>query len=360
MTGVVQHIHIAASAGEPMQSMTSARARTGIGLEGDRYASGLGHYSGDRRVSRDLTLVESEAIEALRVEHKIALSPGETRRNITTGGLRLDGLVGRRFYVGEALCLGTRRCNPCQYLADLVGQPLLRPLVGRGGLRADLLTDAVIHVGDPVASLPTADLVIGTTNTVKARQCELALAGLDVRIWRLASVLPHVRPADEIAEAPGENARIKASQYAMQLDQPVLALDFALTFDGFDADGQPGARVRRVFGAIASTDDEMLIERYAHLIERHGGRVEGEWQVAMTVVTPRSLFESHVSFSRTFVSRRSESRIPGYPLASLQLAVDGRYVSDLGQDAVLYPEIAAPLRRLVGLAVSQKEDACRR
>jgi MOSC domain-containing protein YiiM len=145
----VEHIHIAASAGAPVQAVDAVYAIPGVGLDGDRYAYGRGHYQDDR-VSRDLTLIEAEAIEMLAREHGIELAPGETRRNLTTRGIDLKALVGRRFRVGEILCQGTRLCDPCRYLADLTGKPLLRPLVHRGGLRADILCQGLIRRGDSV------------------------------------------------------------------------------------------------------------------------------------------------------------------------------------------------------------------
>jgi MOSC domain-containing protein YiiM len=147
--GVVQHIHIADDAGAPIRAVDTVRALAGVGLEGDRYAYGRGHYQ-DERVSRDLTLIETEAVEALAREHGIALASGETRRNLTTRGVNLNELVGRRFWIGDVLCLGTHLCEPCRYLADLTGKPLLRPLVHRGGLRADIVSGGVIRVGDQI------------------------------------------------------------------------------------------------------------------------------------------------------------------------------------------------------------------
>jgi MOSC domain-containing protein YiiM len=146
-SGVVEAIHIASAAGAPTRPLELVRARARIGLEGDRYAAGKGHYA-DTRVSRDLTLIEAEVVEALARDHGIELGPGETRRNITTRGVRLNDLLGRRFWVGEALCEGTRLCEPCQHLADVTGKPLLRPLVHRGGLRADILCGGYIRCGD--------------------------------------------------------------------------------------------------------------------------------------------------------------------------------------------------------------------
>jgi ADP-ribose pyrophosphatase YjhB (NUDIX family)/MOSC domain-containing protein YiiM len=147
-SGVVDAIHVAAAAGEPVREVELVRAKAGVGLEGDRYALGRGHYSPDLRVSRDLTLIEAEVVEGIARDHGIRLAPGETRRNVTTRGIRLNDLVGRRFWVGEVLCEGTHLCEPCQYLTELTGKPLLRALVHRGGLRADIVRDGLIRRGD--------------------------------------------------------------------------------------------------------------------------------------------------------------------------------------------------------------------
>jgi MOSC domain-containing protein YiiM len=135
-----------------MQAVPRIRARVGSGLEGDRYALGLGYYSHDRRVRRDLTLIEAEVLEDLAALG-IRLAPGEARRNVTTRGIRLNELVGRRFRIGAIELSGSRLCEPCAYLAALVGQPLVDPLVHRGGLRADVLVDGHIAIGDAIVLL---------------------------------------------------------------------------------------------------------------------------------------------------------------------------------------------------------------
>jgi MOSC domain-containing protein YiiM len=148
MNGTVESIWITSRAGEPMVGVPVAVAVPGVGLEGDRYAAGLGHYSGDRRVSRDLTLIEAEVLEDLEREHGIVLTPQEARRNVATRGVRLNDLVGSRFLVGGVLCEGTCLCEPCQYLVDLTGKAVLRPLAHRGGLRADIISGGVLRIGD--------------------------------------------------------------------------------------------------------------------------------------------------------------------------------------------------------------------
>ena len=79
-----------------------------------------------------------------------ALAPGEHRRNVVTRGIDLNGLVGREFAIGGVRCRGMRLCEPCTVIQRYAARPVLRPLVHRGGLRADILDDGVIRVGDPV------------------------------------------------------------------------------------------------------------------------------------------------------------------------------------------------------------------
>jgi MOSC domain-containing protein YiiM len=151
--GIVEAIHVTAAGSAPMTSLERVRAIAGLGLEGDRYATGTGHYSGDPKVDRHITLIEAEEIDALADRAGIRLAPGETRRNVTTRGIRLNELVGRRFRIGDVVCEATRLCEPCQYLTDLLGKPVLAHLVHRAGVRARILTGGEIAVGSEVAVL---------------------------------------------------------------------------------------------------------------------------------------------------------------------------------------------------------------
>lgn len=139
-----------------MQAREQVEATARSGLSGDRYRSGIGFWR-DSRVRRDLTLIEGEVIEDLARNHGVNLKPGETRRNITTRGTRLNDLVGRSFRLGNVLCRGSGLCEPCRHLEDLTGKTLLRPMVHRGGLRAEILTSGVIRTSDEVE--PVQELV---------------------------------------------------------------------------------------------------------------------------------------------------------------------------------------------------------
>jgi MOSC domain-containing protein YiiM len=148
--GRIESIHLTTSEGEPMRPVDRIRLIAGVGLEGDRYATGRGHFSGTKGSGRALTLIEAEVLESLRDSDGIFLQPGEARRNLTTRGIALNALVGHRFRIGNVLCIGVRLCEPCNYLDAVAGKPLLDPLRNRGGLRADVLADGEIRVGDAV------------------------------------------------------------------------------------------------------------------------------------------------------------------------------------------------------------------
>lgn len=149
--GRVEGIFVTTAAGEPMRQLAEAPALAGRGLAGDRYVLGTGFYS-DGRDGRQLTLIEAEALEALHREHGVTLTPLECRRNLVTRGIGLNALVGKRFRIGAVECAGLRLCPPCAHLEELTRPGMLRGLAHSGGLRAHVLSDGVIRVGDAVAA----------------------------------------------------------------------------------------------------------------------------------------------------------------------------------------------------------------
>jgi MOSC domain-containing protein YiiM len=139
--GSVERIHIAAAESE-LPSAVEAVDVTADGVVGDRYGE-----------SRDLTLIEVEALEGLREDTGIELSAAASRRQVLTRGIRLNDLVGERFTVGDVECVGQELCEPCSHLQGLTQAGVLRGLVHRGGLRADIVSGGRIAVGDAVAPL---------------------------------------------------------------------------------------------------------------------------------------------------------------------------------------------------------------
>jgi MOSC domain-containing protein YiiM len=133
-----------------MVAQSAVVLKAGAGIRGDRYFDGRGTFS-DWPRDHELTLVEAEALEAAAAEYGITFTAGETRRNITTRGIALNLLVGRRFRIGDILCEGTRLCHPCAHLELATARGgLARVLANRGGLRARVLGEGEIKIGDVV------------------------------------------------------------------------------------------------------------------------------------------------------------------------------------------------------------------
>ncbi len=150
--GTVVSIHTADASSGPMKTVDEVRAVRGKGLEGDRYFKQVGTYSDRPGPHREVTLIEFEALEALKRDYGIELDQGLSRRNIVTRGVPLNHLVGREFQIGEVTLRGIRLCEPCSHLEGLSREGVLRALVHRGGLRAQILNDGTIRVGDTVAA----------------------------------------------------------------------------------------------------------------------------------------------------------------------------------------------------------------
>lgn len=148
--GKLVAIYMTAETGQPMVEVPQGQAIPGTGLEGDRYASGTGLYSNTPGTGRQVTLIETEALEALNQEENLGLEAIQTRRNLLTQGVPLNHLVEKEFRVGAVLLRGVRLCEPCDYLAGLTQPEVLPGLVHRGGLRADILSSGVIRPGDEI------------------------------------------------------------------------------------------------------------------------------------------------------------------------------------------------------------------
>jgi MOSC domain-containing protein YiiM len=147
--GTLESIHIASAAKAPTKAVDLVQAIPGVGLDGDRYALKQGTFY-KPEPDFELTLIEAEAIEALQRDYHLTLSAGDARRNLVTRGVALNHLVGREFQIGVVKVRGIRLCEPCSHLEAMVGQPVIKGLRHRGGLRAQILSEGTIRVGDAV------------------------------------------------------------------------------------------------------------------------------------------------------------------------------------------------------------------
>ena len=122
-----------------LRPVESVEAVAGKGLEGDRH-----FFADGARPGGAITLIEAEVLE------DVGLGGPQSRRQVVTRGVRLNDLVGKRFFVGEIECEGVELCEPCLHLQSLTRPGIIEDLLHRGGLNADIVTSGTISVGDPV------------------------------------------------------------------------------------------------------------------------------------------------------------------------------------------------------------------
>jgi len=148
---VIERIFVASAKGAPLEEVVAAETVAGMGIAGDR------NFGKSRWNGQNLTLVEAEEIESVCAAWNVPVDLASTRRNVVVRGVRLDGLVGRVFRVGEVVLRGVELCEPCKSLAGHLAPlgvsvaEVLRAYRGRGGLRCDVVSGGVLRVGQDLA-----------------------------------------------------------------------------------------------------------------------------------------------------------------------------------------------------------------
>ena len=152
--GRVVKLFVSPGIGEPMQALVTVQALAGRGLQGDRYAIGRGSYSRTaRQAIRHVSLIDREAIEAANEELNkrglVPFEPHETRRNIVVEGADVHSLLGEEFRVGSVRMRGIEPTRPCHIPSAAANKAGFREAYSnRGGIRAEVLSDGIISVGD--------------------------------------------------------------------------------------------------------------------------------------------------------------------------------------------------------------------
>ena len=146
----VARIFIGPEESGPIREIAEVEAVAGKGLVGDRYFQG-DHEEHDPAL--EVTLFSAEGLEAGRADSGLDIAAADMRRNLMTEGIQLSGLLGRRFSAGEVIFEGLEENPPCARLQRLAGKPLLKPLIGRAGIRARIVAGGTIRTGDEIRAL---------------------------------------------------------------------------------------------------------------------------------------------------------------------------------------------------------------
>jgi MOSC domain-containing protein YiiM len=162
-SGKVGGIFVAPSSAREMISLSQVRAFADRGLEGDRFFRDS--WDAVRRPDKAVSLIEEEVLQLAAKELGLESIAHLTRRNIVTRGVPLIELLKREFTIGGALMRGVRLFEPCAHLVKVSNLPgIFKALEHRSGLKAAILSDGVIRVGDSVR-LAEAQRVMGSLSS---------------------------------------------------------------------------------------------------------------------------------------------------------------------------------------------------
>ncbi len=138
-----------------MVSLPEVRAFADRGLEGDRFLRDS--WSAVNRSDKAVSLIEDEVLQLAAQELGLETIAQKTRRNIVTRGVPLIELLHREFTVGGVRMRGIRLFEPCGHLIKVSRLPgIFKALDHRSGLKAAILSNGLMRVGDKIALQPAA------------------------------------------------------------------------------------------------------------------------------------------------------------------------------------------------------------
>jgi MOSC domain-containing protein YiiM len=128
----------------PVTEVAEVDCVAGRGLRGDRFFDYKENYKGQ------VTFFARETYEAICRELAVRdRPPSAFRRNVLTAGVDLNELIGREFEIQGVRFRGTEECRPCYWMEQAFASGAHEFLKGRGGLRAEILSDGVLRANPP-------------------------------------------------------------------------------------------------------------------------------------------------------------------------------------------------------------------
>lgn len=128
----------------PTLEVRAVECVAGQGLRGDRYFGHKVDYQG--QITFFASEVFADVCQQLGLTEK---SAGLARRNIITSGVDLNTLVGKEFEIQGVRFAGMCECSPCHWMSKVIASGAEEAMLGRGGLRARILTDGILRVDVP-------------------------------------------------------------------------------------------------------------------------------------------------------------------------------------------------------------------
>lgn len=154
MSSTVENIFITKTRREQPKEIEAVKLEAGKGIVGDRYHERALEILavGEEVPSKHISLISKEELTGFLERNNAEIDYADFRRNVLTSGIDLRGLIGKKFKLGSALCQGIEDCDPCAFLAATVHRSVLPELEKKAGLRAIILEDGDLKIGDTITA----------------------------------------------------------------------------------------------------------------------------------------------------------------------------------------------------------------
>ena len=120
----------------------------GKGIVNDRY------YENFKEKKEQVTLINLEEINNFNKQVQQNIEPKDFRRNIIVSGIDLNKLIDKQIKINQVILKIHEICQPCKYLQDKLKLPrLVKLLVNKSGVRAEIITSGNLSVGDKIQNI---------------------------------------------------------------------------------------------------------------------------------------------------------------------------------------------------------------
>lgn len=143
--GKIETISITNISEENTFYINQAILEKGKGIVNDRY------YGNFKEKKEQVTLINLEEIKNFNNQVKQNIEAKDFRRNIIVSGINLSELINKKIEINKVILKIHEICQPCKYLQDRLKIPsLVKMLVNKSGVRAEILHSGSLSVGDVI------------------------------------------------------------------------------------------------------------------------------------------------------------------------------------------------------------------
>ncbi len=143
--GKIEAINISSISEAETVYVNQAFLEKNKGIVNDRY------YNNFKHSMEQVTLIDKEEIDLFNYNIKKNIDYKDFRRNIIVSGLNLIKCINKTILINDVKLKIHEICQPCKYLQDKLKTPeLVKLLVNKSGVRAEIITSGFIKVNDRV------------------------------------------------------------------------------------------------------------------------------------------------------------------------------------------------------------------